>query len=115
MARHRLVSCHVGHFFFSVGRCGADSIDDALGLAGVVEVHQRHLHRLAIGAERAVQPAPVGSGFRQAQAAFPPQYASQFLDQMLLGRSLRFMLGRERRDEGAVFVGILPGQHGVAR
>jgi hypothetical protein len=37
----------------------------------------------------------VGSGFRQAQAAFAPQYAGQFLDQMLLGRSLWRMLARK--------------------
>jgi hypothetical protein len=46
------------------GLIGADGIDDALGLVGGVEMHQRHLHRLAVGGQRAVQPAPVGSGFR---------------------------------------------------
>ena len=61
------------------------------------------------------KPAPVGGGLGQAQAALAPQDAGQFLDQMLLGRPLRRVLGHQRRDEGVVLVGILPRQHGVAR
>ena len=57
----------------------------------------------------------MGGGFGQAQAALAPQDARQFLDQMLLGRPLRPVLGHQRRDDGAVLVGILPRQHGVAR
>ena len=78
-------------------------------------MHQRHLHRLAVGRQRAIQPAPVGGGLGQAQPALAPQDAGQFLDQMLLGRPLRSVLGHQRRDNGVVFVGILPGQDGVAR
>ena len=76
---------------------------------------QRYLHRLAVGGERGVQPAPVGGGLGQAQPALAPQDAGQFLDQMLLGRSPRRVLGYERGDQRAVFVRILPRQHGVAR
>jgi hypothetical protein len=45
----------------------------------------------------------------QSQAALAPQDAGQFLDQMLLGRTLRSVLGRERRDQGAIFFGSSHG------
>jgi hypothetical protein len=49
------------------------------------------------------------SGLGEAQAALAPQDAGQLLDQMLLGRSLRRVLDRERHDEGAVFARIFQG------
>src|SRR5208337_1320451 len=55
------------------------------------------------------------SGLRQAQPSLSPKDAGHFLDQMLLGRSLRRMFGDERGDQGVVFGRVLPGQHGVAR
>ena len=42
----------------------------------------------------------MGGGFGKAQSALAPQDAGQFLDQMLLGRSLRCVLGDERGDQG---------------
>ena len=62
-----------------------------------------------------LQPTPVGCGLGQAKAPLAPQDASQFLDEMLLRRSLGCVLGHKRGNEGAVFVGVLPGQYRVAR
>jgi hypothetical protein len=43
-----------------------------------------------------LEPAPNGGGFSEAQPALAPQDSRQFLDQMLLGRSSRFVLCDER-------------------
>jgi hypothetical protein len=100
---------------FGLCRRGTDGIDHALGLARGVEMHQRHLHRLTIRIESPIQLPSVSGGFGQAPPALAPQNAGQLLDQMLLCRSLRPVLGHQHRDQGAVFVRILPGKHGVAR
>src|SRR5271166_4627353 len=57
----------------------------------------------------------MGGALGQPQAALAPKNAGQFLNQMLLGRPLRGVLGDQGLDEGSVFVHVLPGQHSVAR
>ena len=79
-ARHCLVRRHPGDFLLGVGRCGADRINDALGLVGGIEMHQRHLHRLAVGRQGAVEPATVGGRLGQAQATLAPWDTGEFLD-----------------------------------
>ena len=53
----------------------------------------------------------MSGGLSKAEAAFPPKYPCQFLNQMLLG-SLRRMLRHKRRDEPVILVRVLPWQHG---
>ena len=78
-------------------------------------MHQRHLYRLAIGGQRSLKPAPVRGSLSKAKPALAPEDACDLLDEVLLGRPLRTMLGHQRLDNGPVFVGTLPGQHRVAR
>ena len=61
---------------------------------------KRRLCGLSIGVEGVFQPTPMGGGLCESQPALAPQNAGKFLDQMLLGRSLRRVLGDQRRDQG---------------
>jgi hypothetical protein len=48
----------------------------------------------------------MSSGLGQAQPPLAPQNPGKFLDQMLRGRSLWAVLGHQRRDQGAILVGV---------
>jgi hypothetical protein len=61
----------------------ANGIDHSPGLAGGIEMGERHLHGLAIGGERAVQPALVGGGFGETQPVLAPENAGQFFEMLL--------------------------------
>src|SRR5271155_1346624 len=78
-------------------------------------MHHRRLRGVSSRLKGFFEPSAMGSGLRQAQPSLSPKDAGHFLDQMLLGRSLRRMFGDERGDQGVVFVRILPRQDGVAR
>jgi hypothetical protein len=78
-------------------------------------MNQRHLYRLAVGCQRSLQPAPMRGSLSKAKPALAPEDASDLLDEVLLGRALRTVLGHQRLDNGPVFVGTLPGQHRLAR
>jgi hypothetical protein len=112
---HGLVLLRVADGVFSVGCRGADGFGDVLRSIGSVDMHNRSIRSATRLRKRIVKPVPMGGGLGQAQAALAPQDASQFLDQVLLRRPLRPVLGNERRDQGVVLVRVLPGQHGVAR
>ena len=114
-AGHGLVLLHVADGVFGVGRRGADGFGDVLGSVGSVDMHDRSLRSPLRLRKRIFKPVPMGGGLGQAQAALAPKDAGQFLDQMLLGRPLRGVLGDERRDQVAIFGRVLPRQHGVAR
>jgi hypothetical protein len=114
-AGHNLVFLHFGDVLVSVCRSGADGIDDAFGLASGVEMNQRHLYRLAVGRQRSLQPAPVSGSLSEAKPPLGPQDAGDLLDEVLLCRPLRTMLGHQRLDNRPVFVGVLPWQDRVAR
>jgi len=64
-AGHGLVGLHCGNVIIGVRCRGADGIDNPLGLASGVEVNQSHLYRLAVGRQRSLESAPMGSGLSQ--------------------------------------------------
>src|SRR5262249_61974321 len=53
--------------------------------------------------------------FGETQPALAPHNAGNLLDQMFLGGSLWSMFGHQRCHDRMIFVGIFPGQHGIAR
>ena len=112
---HGLVLLHVADGVFSVGCRGADGFGDILRSVGSVDMHDRPLRSAVRLRKRLFKPVPMGGGLGQTQAALAPKDAGQFLNQMLLGRPVRGVLGDERRDQVAIFGRVLPRQHGVAR
>src|SRR5262245_29011092 len=55
------------------------------------------------------------SSLSKPKATFAPQNPCQLLNQMLLGRPLWSMLGRQCGEENAIVLRILPWQHGPVR
>jgi hypothetical protein len=111
LAGHGLVLLHLADGVFS----GADGLGDVPRSVGSVDLYDGSLRSAARLRKRLFKPVPMGGGLGQAQAAPAPKDAGQFLNQMLLGRPLRRMLGDERREQVAIFGRVLPRQHGVAR
>ena len=91
-------ACHVRKIVGRIFGRRPDCTGYPLGLIGHVEMDQGRLHRLAVWFQGVLQPAPMGGRFCQSEAALTPEDASHLLDQMLLGWSLRNMLGDKRCD-----------------
>jgi hypothetical protein len=67
---------------FNTAGC-SDGDGHTLGLIGSIEMCERHVHGAMVGSKGALEPAPNGGGFSEAQPAFAPQDSRQFLDQAL--------------------------------
>jgi hypothetical protein len=70
-----LVRRHVSHVLIGIGRRCSDGGGHTLGLIGSIEMGERHVHCAMVGCKGALEPAPDGGGFSEAQPALAPQDA----------------------------------------
>ena len=62
-----------------------------------------------------MQPCPIGGRLGHDEPLLAPHDAGQLLHQVVLGRSVRRVLGDQALQQVVVFAPILPGQHPVPR
>ena len=85
-------------------------------------MNQRNFYRLAVKLQRSLQPALVSGSLSKTKPALAPQDASNFLNEMLLGRPCGACSVTRAPHNCPVFVGTLQGtpcsataHHGAAR
>ena len=96
---HGLVVLEISAVLWRLLFRGADRVINRVDLDVFGDTNQRRLCRPLIAIGGAHQGTMMSGALPESQASLAPDDAGQFLDQMLLGRSLWLVLGDERSEQ----------------